>query len=252
MSHAMFNLSGLVCLVTGSGQGMGLGIVRAMARQGAHVVINDLFPERTQNALDILVSEGYENVAIAPGDITKATDRENILNLVHSQFGHIDVLVNNAGVPPGMPTNLKCFQQLEQSDYDLQMDLNFDAVRALIHAVLPHMQAQNFGRIITITSESWRIGLPFGLSNYAAAKSATLGMMRHLAHEVGRQGITCNALSLGTMNNFGDFQEYAKSTAVGRAGSPEDVGAAVVYLAAREASWMTGQVIPLNGGSVTV
>lgn len=247
----MFNLSGLVCLVTGSGQGMGLGIVRALAHQGAQVMINDLFPERAHNAMEVLLSEGYHNVGVAPGDITQAADRESIVTLTQTQFGQIDVLVHNAGVPPGMPTNLKCFQQLEQRDYEQQMALNFDAVRALTHAVLPHMQAQKFGRIITITSESWRIGLPFGLSNYAAAKSASLGMMRHLAHEVGRQGITCNALSLGTMNNFGDFQEYAKNTAVGRAGSPEDVGAAVVYLASREASWMTGQVIPLNGGSVT-
>lgn len=215
------------------------------------MVINDFFAERAESARDSLKSEGFINIGIAPGDITQKNELEDILQKTAEQYGPVSILINNAGVPPCMPTNLKYFQKLYTEDFEHQMNLNFVAVRELIKAVLPSMQAQHFGRIITITSESWRIGLPFGLSNYAAAKSAALGMMRHLAHEVGKQGITCNAISLGTMNNFGDFQEYAKAAAVGRAGSPEDVGAMTVYLASKEASWMTGQVLPLNGGSVT-
>jgi NAD(P)-dependent dehydrogenase (short-subunit alcohol dehydrogenase family) len=98
--------------------------------------------------------------------------------------------------------------------------------------------------------ESWRVGIAFGLTNYATAKAAALGFMRQLAHEVGRKGVTVNAVSLGTMNNFG-YEEQAKATAVGRAGTPEDVGALVAYLVSGEAGWMTGQTLPLNGGAVT-
>ena len=109
---------------------------------------------------------------------------------------------------------------------------------------------RGFGRIVIVSSESWRVGIAFGLTNYAAAKAAALGFMRQLAHEVGRKGVTVNALSLGTMNNFG-YEEQAKATAVGRAGTPEDVGALVAYLVSNEASWMTGQTLPLNGGAIT-
>lgn len=245
-------MSGLVALVTGSGQGMGLGIVRALATQGAKVVINDLYEDRANEAVRMLQSEGLLDVCSAPGDITNAQTRKEIVEHAKKTFGRIDILVNNAGVPPGMPESLRPFQELNDDDFENQLNLNLRAVTGLVREVLPDMQKNNFGRIVIISSESWRKGLPFGLTNYAAAKSAALGFMRHLAHEVGRQGITANAVSLGTMNNFGDYEEYAKATAVGRTGTPEDVGAAVTYLASREASWMSGQVIPLNGGSLTV
>jgi len=101
------------------------------------------------------------------------------------------------------------------------------------------------------TSESHRLGFAMGLSHYAAAKSAALGYMRQLAAEVGHVGITVNALSLGSMNNFDGHERAAHTTMVGRAGTPEDVGAAALYLCSDEASWMTGQTIPLNGGACT-
>lgn len=248
----LFDLGGLSALVTGSGQGMGLGIARTLATQGAKVVINDFYEERAHNAVKTLQSEGLSNVIAAPGDITKPQIRQDIVKRAQDAFSGIDILVNNAGVPPGMPDSLRQFQQLNDDDFELQLDLNLRAVTGLVRAVLPSMQEKNFGRIVIISSESWRKGLPFGLTNYAAAKAAALGFMRHLAHEVGRQGITANAVSLGTMNNFGDYAEYAKATAVGRTGTPEDVGAAVAYLASKEASWMSGQVLPLNGGSLTM
>lgn len=254
MSHSaqrLFDLSGRVALVSGSGQGMGLGIVRALARQGARVVINDFYAERAENSAKALQAEGFE-VCAAPGDITQAAVREQIVATACETFGQIDILVNNAGVPPGMPGALRQFKDLDDSDFETQLDLNLRAILGLTRLVVGGMCERQHGRIIIISSESWRVGLSYGLSNYAAAKAAALGFMRQLSHEVGRSGVTANALSLGCMNNFG-YDETAKAiTAVGRAGTPEDVGAAVAYLCSNEASWMTGQVIALNGGSVTV
>ena len=246
----LFNLSGRVALVTGSGQGMGLGAVRALCRQGASVVINDYYPERAESAAAALKAEGF-SVCAAPGDITLPEVREQIVATARREFGEIDILVNNAGVPPGMPNSLRTFKDLGDEDFERQLDLNLRAILGLTRLVVDGMCTRGFGRIVVITSESWRNGMAMGLSNYAAAKSAALGFMRHLAHEVGRQGVTANALSLGAMNNFG-YDEIAKrNTAVGRAGTADDVGAAVAYLVSSEASWMSGQVIALNGGSCT-
>lgn len=151
-----------------------------------------------------------------------------------------------------MESSLRQFKDLTDEDFEKQLDLNLHAITGLTRLVIGDMADRGWGRIVIVSSESWRIGLKFGLSNYAAAKAAALGFMRQLAHEVGRQGVTVNAVSLGTMNNFG-YDEIAKNTtAVGRAGTPEDVGAAVAWLASNEASWYTGQTMALNGGSSTI
>jgi len=243
----LFHLEGLTALVTGAGQGMGLGVARALALQGAKVALNDLYPERAEEASARLRAEGLKVQAFA-GDITSSVVRETMVKDVEAWAGALDVMVNNAGVPIGMSTSLRTFDQLSQDDFNRQFDLNLHAITGFTHLVLPGMTRRQFGRIIIISSESWRIGLRYGLSNYAAAKAAALGFMRHLAHEVGRNGITANAVSLGTMNNYG-YED--KGSAVGRTGTPDDVGAAVAFLASREAAWMTGQTLALNGGALT-
>lgn len=246
---SLFDLRGRVALVTGAGRGMGLGVARALARQGARVAVNDYFADRADAAMKALVDDGLQACA-APGDITRPEVRAAIVQRTREVFGEIELLINNAGVPPGMESNLRKFKDLGDADFEQQLDLNLRAIVGLARLVLPGMIERRFGRIVIISSESWRVGIAFGLTNYAAAKAAALGFMRQLAHEVGRKGVTVNAVSLGTMNNFG-YEEQAKATAVGRAGTPEDVGALVAYLVSNEASWMTGQTLPLNGGAVT-
>ena len=243
----LFNLTGRVSLVTGAGQGMGVGVARALARQGACVAVNDLVPERAEATVQLLQGEGLQVLAV-PADITDAAARQAMVARVREQLGEIDILVNNAGVPTGMSTSLRQFKDLADADFERQLDLNLRAILGLTRLVVGGMCERRFGRLIIISSESWRVGLSFGLSNYAAAKAAALGFMRQLAHEVGKQGVTANAVSLGTMNNYG-YEDRA--SAVGRTGTPDDVGAAVAYLASAEASWMTGQVLPLNGGAIT-
>ena len=247
----MFRLDGRVALVSGAGRGMGLGVARALAAQGAKVVVNDYFPDRAAAAVQALRESGL-TVCAAPGDITQADVRQQIVATARAEFGTIDILVHNAGVPPGMESSLRQFKDLTDEDFEKQLDLNLHAITGLTRLVIGDMADRGWGRIVIVSSESWRIGLKFGQTNYAAAKAAALGFMRQLAHEVGRQGVTVNAVSLGTMNNFG-YDEIAKNTtAVGRAGTPEDVGAAVAWLASNEASWYTGQTMALNGGSSTI
>ena len=243
------DLSGRVALITGAGRGMGLGVARTLGRLGAKVAVNDYFADRAQAAAQGLLAEGLQAVAV-PGDITRPEVREAVVAATRSAFGDVDLLINNAGVPPGMESNLRKFRDLTEADFEQQLDLNLRAITGLTRLVLPAMIERGFGRIVIVSSESWRVGIAFGLTNYAAAKAAALGFMRQLSHEVGRKGVTVNAVSLGTMNNFG-YDEQAKATAVGRAGTPEDVGALVAYLVSNEAGWMTGQTLPLNGGAIT-
>ena len=225
---------------------MGFGIAKALASQGAHVFINDLYAERAQAAAKQLTDIGLKAAPLA-GDITDASVREDMAKTA----GTVDILVNNAGVPISMPTSLAHADKLSEEAYETQMALNYHAIRGLCRLFVPKMKENGFGRILIITSEAHRIGLSMGLSHYAAAKSAALGYMRALSAEVGHNGITVNALSLGTMNNFEGHERAAASTLVGRAGTPDDVGAAAVYFCSKEAAWMTGQTVPLNGGSCT-
>lgn len=237
----LFNLSGRKALITGAGQGMGFGIAKALAQHGVDVYINDLYADRAEAA-----ANSIKATSVA-GDITNAETRQ----FIATEIGPLDILVHNAGVPEGMSTSLARASELSEADYARQMDLNHHAVRELCYLFLPYMQENNHGRILIITSEAHRIGLPMGLSHYAAAKAATLGYMRAIAAEYGHDGVTVNALSLGTMNNFDGHERAAASTLIGRAGNPDDVGAAALYLCSDEAGWMTGQTLPLNGGSCT-
>ena len=249
MSQTIFGLKGQTALVTGAGRGMGVGIARMLGRLGAKVVVNDFYAERAEDTVAELRKEGIDAFA-APADITDYQQVAAMVAKVTEDIGAIDILVSNAGVPTdGM--GYKKFLESTPDDWQKFVDLNMFGLMNACHATVPGMDERGYGRVIAITSESWRAGLPMGIAAYAASKAGAVGFIRHLAAETGRSGITVNALSLGTMNNW-DSDALAKKTCfVPRAGSPDDVGAGVAYFASKEASWVTGQVLPLNGGSLT-
>ena len=246
----LFSLKGKNALVTGAGRGMGLGVARALARQGARVAINDFYQERADAAAEQLRSEGFDVIGVA-ADITDPAQLKQMVTAVNEAFGSVDIFVANAGVPTdGMGYGK--FLESDPAQWQQFLDLNLNALMHAAQAVLPGMLERGWGRFICITSESWRAGVPMGIAAYAASKAGAVGFIRQLAAETGRQGVTVNGLSLGTMNNWeGSEKIAAKSCMVPRAGSPEDVGAGVAYLASTEASWVTGQIYPLNGGSLT-
>jgi NAD(P)-dependent dehydrogenase (short-subunit alcohol dehydrogenase family) len=238
---ARFEATGRVALVTGAGQGMGVGIARALAAQGAAVAVNDLHVERVTVVADELTAEGL--VAIpAPFDVTDPAEA----------LGPVDVLVNNAGVPEGM--GVAPFRDLPHAEWRRYVELNLYGSMHCIRAVIDGMCEREWGRIVQISSGAGRTGLAFGVSLYGASKSGIEGFIRHLAMEVARKGVTANCLALGLMANTAGSDEalLGRMTAavpVGRLGAAEDVGAAVVYLASAEASWLTGQTVDLNGGA---
>jgi NAD(P)-dependent dehydrogenase (short-subunit alcohol dehydrogenase family) len=247
----MFDLSGRVALVTGAGQNVGAGIARALADRGAAVAVNDLHAERAERIAKAIEASGGRSVA-APFDVTSLEATQKGVAAAKAALGPIDVLVNNAGVPDGM--GLTRFRDYDPAQWARMIDLNLYGVLHCTRAVVDDMCARGWGRIVTISSGAGQVGLPIGVSLYGAGKGGAIAFMRHLAIELARSGVTANTLALGLMSNAGDAagtQAIAAQVPVGRLGTPEDVGAAVVYLASPEASWVTGQTIGLNGGSTT-
>ena len=247
----MFDLTGKMALVTGAGQGVGAGIARALAARGAAVAVNDLRLERAAGVAKEIEARGGLAVA-APFDVTDPEAvRAGVAQAVDA-LGPVSVLVNNAGVPEGMA--LAPFREMDPARWRAYVDLNLYGVLHCTKAVIDGMCQRRFGRVITISSAAGQTGMPLGLSLYGAGKAGAIGFMRHLAIETARSGVTANTLSLGIMNNVGDEKlvaQIAGTVPVGRVGTPEDVGAACVFLASDEAAWITGQTIGVNGGSFT-
>lgn len=245
----MFRLDGKVALVSGAGRGMGFGVAQMLAQQGATVIVNDFFADRAEAGAEALRSEGFK----AFGAVADMTDREAVFAMVKNllaEHGSIDVFVHNAGIP-AQGWGYTPFLESPPSEWDAWLQLNLHGLMHACQAILPSMIERGWGRIIAVNSDAARTATGMGLCAYGAAKAAAIGFIRNLSGEVGRHGVTANALSLGTMNNWEGSEQIArKSASVRRAGSPQDVGAAIVYLASSEAEWVNGQVLPVNGGSL--
>ena len=247
----MFDLTGRVALITGAGQNQGAGIARALAAQGAAVVVNDLHAERAERVAAEIAARGGRALA-APFDVADFAAVSRGIELIVRALGPIDVLVNNAGIPEGM--GVAQFRTTQPEAWRAYIDVNVYGVMNCCRAVIESMCARGFGRVITISSGAGQSGLALGVSAYAAGKGGQIAFMRHLALENARAGVTANTLALGLMSNAGGSDvtaALAKMVPTGRLGTPEDVGAACVFLASNEASWLTGQTIGLNGGNLT-
>jgi len=247
----MFELKNRVALVTGAGHGVGAGIAAVLAKQGAAVAVNDLYEDRADETAKHIQWDGAPVIAV-PFDVTdRAAVGENI-DKIEASLGPVDILVNNAGVPIGM--DMAPFREMNPENWDKYVDINIYGVLNCTKSVINGMCERGWGRVVTISSGAGQVGLNIGVSLYAAGKGGGISFMRHLALEVAGTGVTANTLSLGLIDTGFDVStvgRLAKSIPVGRLGLPEEVGAAVAFLASDEASYITGQTIGFNGGSVT-
>ncbi len=246
----MFDLTGKTALVTGSGQGVGLGIARTLIDAGATVYINDLVADRALAAANELGPMARP----LPFDVANFADAEAAI----ASADPIDILVNNAGIPPSM--RAVKFRDLPRDEWGPYVDVNLYGVLNCVKAVLDGMCERNWGRIITISSGAGTQGLNIGVSIYGAGKGAGISFMRHIAMENAGDGVTANTLALGLMQRDDPeineehrtvTAKMAKTVPAGRLGTGTDIGYACVYLASEEASWVTGQTIAINGGSAT-
>jgi len=248
----IFDLSGRVALVTGAGQNVGAGIARMLAAQGAAVGVNDIVPERAKDTVEAIRGAGGIAV-VAPFDVTDfGSVSEGVAGVV-AELGPVDILVNNAGNGGALGMRPAQFRELAPEEWEGPIRVNLHGVMNCSKAVIDGMCERGWGRIITISSGAGTAGVAIGVSPYSAGKGGGVSFTRTLALEVARTGVTANSIALGLMTNPDQTvtEHLAKAIPVGRTGRPEDIGAACVWLASNEASWVTAQTIEINGGSIT-
>lgn len=248
----VFDLTGRVALVTGAGQNVGAGIARMLAAHGAIVAVNDLLPERAKETVVAIEADGGRAVP-APFDVTDHAAVVAAVAGIADTLGPVDILVNNAGNAGATPMQVVPFRSMDPASWDGPVRVNLFGVMHCCHAVINGMCDRGWGRVITISSAAGTHGGNIGVSPYSAGKGGGLSFTRTLALEVAGTGVTANSLALGLMGmpDPNVTAAIAATIPVGRTGTPDDVGAACVWLASEHAAWVTAQTIELNGGMFT-
>jgi 3-oxoacyl-[acyl-carrier protein] reductase len=245
----MFQLTGKTALVTGATGGLGGAIARVLHKQGATVAISGT----RKDVLDALAGELKDRVHVLPCDLSDKDQVEALVPQAEAAMEKLDILVANAGV-----TKDNLFVQLRDEDWDTVININLTATFRLSRAAMKTMMRRRHGRIIGITSVVGVTGNP-GQGNYTAAKAGMIGMMKSIAKEYAKRGVTANCVAPGFVatpmtDKLNEKQREAIMTMVpaNRLGTPDDIAAAVVYLASDEASYVTGQTLHVNGGMAMI
>jgi 3-oxoacyl-[acyl-carrier protein] reductase len=246
----MFDLTGMTALVTGASGGIGSAVGQALAAQGARLAVSGSNVEKLEA---FRASLGADHVAV-PANLSDAAAVDALVPAaVEALGGRLDILVNNAGV-----TRDNLTMRMKDDEWDQVIRVNLEAAFRLIRAAAKPMMKQRFGRIVSITSVVGQTGNP-GQANYAASKAGLVGMSKAVAQELASRGVTVNCVAPGFIRSamtdvLPDAQKTALLTKIpaGDLGTGEDIGAAVVYLASREAGYVTGQTLHVNGGMAMI
>ena len=247
--RAMFDLSGQTALVTGASGGIGGAIARALHSQGAQVMLAGTRRE----ALSTLANELGEGSHIGLADLVDPAAADRLVKDAETAMGRIDILVNSAGI-----TRDALALRIDDESWRVVIEVNLTAAFRLTRATLRGMLRRRHGRVIGVTSVVAVTGNA-GQANYAAAKAAMIGMSKSIAAEIAGRGITVNCIAPGAITTAMTEKLTAEQRArllgaipAGRFGTPEDVAAAVVFLASVEAGYVTGQTLHVNGGMAMV
>lgn len=243
------DLSNRVAIVTGSGRGIGAAIALKLAEVGATVVINDVGDMEPAEAVAEEIRKMGQQSLVVPADISDSSEVTRMVETVTSNYGKVDILINNAGI-----TRDQLIMRMSDDDWDQVLGVNLKSVFLCTRAVLRPMMKQRWGRIVSIASIVGLIGNA-GQANYASAKAGIIGFTRTVAKEVASRGITANAVAPGFIDTTMTQhlpeerrQAMADQILLGYLGTPRDVAEAVAFLASEEARYITGQVLTVDGG----
>jgi 3-oxoacyl-[acyl-carrier protein] reductase len=247
----MRTLDGQVAVVTGAASGVGRGIAQVLAAEGAQVAIADVNAAGAADAATALSSEGHTAIPVVV-DVTDRASTDAMATTVLDAFGRVDILAANAGIYP-----MVRLPDMTDGEWDRVMGINVKGALHAIQSCLPAMLGQGAGRIVLTSSVTGPItGYP-GFAHYGASKAAMLGMMRSIALELARSGVTINAVLPGNVRTEGldDLGEEHKrkmlaAIPMGEFAEPTDIGWAVRFLASPEARYITGQTLVIDGGQV--
>lgn len=242
----MTETSKQIALVTGGSRGIGRAISVALAKTGRHVYIN--YASNKEAALETLktIETSGGSGELLPFDVCDKTDAENAVNHILETHDRIDILVNNAGIRDDM-----LMVWMEQENWNRVIDTNLSGFYNVTRLVVKDMLSKRSGRIVNVSSTSGQSGMA-GQVNYSASKAGLIGATQALAKEIAKRHITVNAVAPGfietEMLDGLPAKELTKMIPAGKIGKPEDVAAAVVFFCSPEASYITGQVLGINGG----
>jgi 3-oxoacyl-[acyl-carrier protein] reductase len=242
----MFDLTGMTALVTGASGGLGSAIAKALAGQGARIAVSGSNVEKLERFRDEL---GGDTIAIGCNLSDAGAVDQLVPSAVEALGGKLDILVNNAGI-----TRDNLLMRMKDEEFEEVLKVNLEAAFRLMRAAARPMMKARFGRIVSVTSVVGVTGNP-GQANYVASKAALIGMTKAVAQELASRGVTANCVAPGFMTSamtdaLNDQQREGILSRIpaGAMGSGEDIGAACVYLASREAGYVTGQTLHVNGG----
>jgi len=246
----MFRLDGQVAIITGGARGIGAGICKVFINAGATVALWDVIDG--QPIVDEITAEGgkifYQKV-----DVTSKESTEAAVAKIMEKYGRIDILINNAGI-----IRDRSFMKMSEDEWNSVMNVNVNSLFVTSKAVIPHMIAAKYGRIISASSVNAMAGA-FGQTNYSASKAAIQGFTRSLCREVGKHGITVNCVAPGFIKTAMTDSMPAEVIQAGiqmipirRIGTPEDMGYAYLFLASKEGQFVNGITLHANGGAYPV
>lgn len=245
----MFELNGKYALVTGASGGIGTEIAKALHQQGATVALSGTRRE----ALEGIAKELKERVHILPCNLKNAVEVESLIPQAESVMGHVDILINNAGI-----TRDNLMMRMKDEEFSEVIDVNLIATFRLMRAAIKGMMKRREGRIINITSIVGVTGNP-GQANYCASKAGVIGMSKSLAQEIASRGITVNCVAPGFIQtpmteSLPDAHKEKLLTTIpqGRMGLPQEIAAGVAFLVSKEAAYITGQTLHINGGMAMI
>jgi hypothetical protein len=246
----MKRFEGKTAIVTGGAQGIGKGIAKRLSGEGAAVIIADIDVKRGSQTADELIQAGG-SASFLQANVTREKDVINLVAGVANHFGRLDILVNNAGASPRRP-----FAELSLADWRSLIELNLTSMFLCAQSALPYLSQSQGASIVNIASLHAFLTVP-GLSAYAAAKGGVVALTRSMAIEFA-PNVRVNAVAPGVIetetwfNTIGDVeaarQHRLKFHPVGRLGQPEDIAAAVAFLASEDAAFITGVTLPVDGG----